>query len=70
MAMRRYELRVTGSLSARSRAAFPGMTVVDAEPETVVEGEVRDDAHLHGVLALIRAWGLRLVSVREVSRHG
>jgi hypothetical protein len=31
-----------------------------------VAGEVRDNAHLHGVLLLIRALGLRLVSVREV----
>jgi hypothetical protein len=64
--MRRFELRIEGSLSARTRGAFRGMAVVDAAPETIVAGEVRDDAHLHGVLLLIRALGLRLVSVREV----
>ncbi len=64
--MRRFELRIEGSLSARTRGAFPGMVVVDPPPETIVAGEVRDDAHLHGVLVQIRALGLRLVSTREV----
>lgn len=64
--MRRFELRIEGSLSARTRCAFPGMEVVDPPPETIVAGEVRDDAHLHGVLVQIRALGLRLVSMREV----
>lgn len=68
--MRRYEFRVAGTLSARTRRAFAEMTVVDAAPETIISGEVRDDAHLHGVLALIRSLGLRLVSLREVPSDG
>ncbi|OZM84314.1 hypothetical protein [Pseudonocardia sp. MH-G8] len=68
MSTRRYEIRVAGLLSARSRAAFPDMTVADAPPETVISGEILDDSHLHGVLALLRSMGLRVVSMHEVGR--
>ena len=35
-------------------------------PETVISGEVVDDAHLHGVLAQIQNLGLHVVSVLQV----
>ena len=63
---RRYAFRVAGLLSDRTRDAFPDMTVVDAPPDTVIVGGVIDDAHLHGVLAVIQDLGLRMVSVHEV----
>lgn len=67
---RRYEFRVAGLLSDRTRDAFPDMTVVDAPPDTVIVGAVIDDAHLHGVLAVIQDLGLRVVSVHEVPTGG
>jgi hypothetical protein len=63
---RRYEFRVAGLVSERTRGAFPDMTVVDAPPETIILGEVIDESHLHGVLALIQDLGLRVVSVNQV----
>ena len=66
MPSRRYEFRVAGLVSERTRGAFPDMTVVDAPPETIILGTVVDDSQLHGVLALIQDLGLRVVSVNEV----
>lgn len=66
MSPRRYEFRVAGSISQRSRSAFPDMTVVDVGQETIIAGEVQDESHLHGVLDLIRSLGLRVVSMHEV----
>ena len=63
---RRYEFRVAGLLSERTRGAFPDMTVVDAPPETVIVGDVLDDAHLYGVLGLLQDLGLRLTALRQV----
>ena len=63
----RYEFRVAGSLSEHTRGAFPDMIVVDAPPETIIRGEVIDDSHMHGVLALIQNLGLRVVSVNQVA---
>ena len=62
----RYEFRVAGLLSERTRGAFPDMTVVDAPPETVIPGEVVDESHLHGVLSLIQDLGLRIVAFNQV----
>ena len=69
MPSRRYEFRVAGLVSERSRSAFPDMVVTDAPPETIIIGEVQDDSHLHGVLAQIRSLGLRVVSMYEVPRR-
>ena len=66
MEHRRYMFRVSGLLSDRSRAAFPDMAVFDAPPETIILGDVLDESHLHGVLALIQDLGLHVVSVHEV----
>jgi len=66
MPARRYEFRVAGRLSERAQGAFVDMAVNDAPPETVISGEVVDDAHLHGVLAQIQNLGLHVVSVLQV----
>jgi hypothetical protein len=66
MPARRYEFRVVGRLSERVQGAFVDMVVQDAPAETVISGEVVDDAHLHGVLAQIQNLGLHVVSVLQV----
>ena len=55
----RYEFRVQGRLSDE-------LEVAGAAPETVLHGEVVDEAHLHGILARFQALGLHIVSMREV----
>jgi hypothetical protein len=66
VASRRYEFRVAGHLSDHVRGAFPDMTVLDVPPETIIYGQVVDESHMHGVLALIRNLGLHVVSVNQV----
>jgi hypothetical protein len=61
-----YQFRVAGSLSDRARGAFPDMVLADAPPETIIYGEVIDEAHLYGVLALLQDLGLHVVSLHEV----
>ncbi len=67
MAAARYEFRVQGRLSEDTAGEFDELEVVSASPETVLHGEVVDDAHLHGILARFQALGLHVVSMREVS---
>jgi hypothetical protein len=57
---------VAGLLSERTRGAFPDMTVADAPPETIILGEVVDESHLHGMLALMQDLGLQVVSINRV----
>ena len=53
-----YEFRITD--------AFEGFTSSVKPAETVVRGELRDQAELHGVLQQIRALGLELIEVRRL----
>jgi hypothetical protein len=66
MTPQRFEFRVNGPLSEDARHALCDMAVVDAPSETIIVGEVMDESHLHGVLALIRSLDLHLVSMHEV----
>jgi hypothetical protein len=66
MAAARYEFRVRGRMSEDTAGEFDELEVIRASPETVLHGEVVDDAHLHGILARFQALGLHVVSMREV----
>lgn len=61
-----FEFRVQGRLSEEVAGEFDELEVAGAAPETVLHGEVVDDAHLHGILARFQALGLHVVSMREV----
>jgi hypothetical protein len=66
MSPTRYELRIQGRLSEDLAEDFTEFVVSDAPPETVMHGEILDDAHLHGVLARLQSLGLRVTSLRAV----
>jgi hypothetical protein len=59
----RYEFRIDGVLSDESRDVFPDLRVVELPPQTLMEGEVIDESHLHGILAQLVALGVTVVSV-------
>jgi len=50
-------------LSERFQTAFEGMTLEPGPNQTVLVGEVRDQAHLYGLLDLLRDFGIDLVAV-------
>ncbi|MDD7942497.1 hypothetical protein PHK61_29195 [Actinomycetospora lutea] len=62
----RYELRIKGRLSEEVSQDFEEFVVHEAPPETVMYGEIIDDAHLHGVLARLQALGLQVTALRTV----
>jgi hypothetical protein len=61
----RFEIRVSGRLSERVRAAFPGMDVEDVPAETVISGRAQDEDEVHGLLSRIQSLGLQVVSLRQ-----
>lgn len=62
----RYELRIKGRLSADVREDFDEFDLSEAPVETIMLGDVLDDAHLHGVLARLQAYGLQVLSLRSL----
>lgn len=61
----RYEIRVSGLLSESVRQAFEPMNVVERPAESVIVGQVIDQAQLQGLLALIQSLGLQVESLHK-----
>jgi hypothetical protein len=61
-----YRITVEGALDDGWSAWFDGLTLAhDADGVTTLEGAVRDQAALHGLLARVRDLGLTLVAVER-----
>jgi len=59
----RYRIVLRGRLSECFESAFEGMALEAGPNQTVLVGEVRDQAHLHGLLDRLREFGIELVAV-------
>ena len=62
-----YELVIRAEIGDRFSLLFEGMRLARASGTTVIAGPVRDQSHLHGLIAQIEELGLELVSVNPVS---
>jgi hypothetical protein len=58
-----YEITVRGRLGETLIAAFDGLTARPAPAQTILSGELADQAALYGVLERIESLGLELVDV-------
>ena len=65
MAPSRYRIVLRGRLSERFASAFEGMALEPGPNQTVLVGEVRDQAHLYGLLDRLRDFGIELVAVER-----
>jgi hypothetical protein len=66
MTMTRYEFRVEGRLTDEARTALGDMRITEVPLQTVIDGEVLDDSHLHGVIVQLQALGITLVSAHPI----
>jgi hypothetical protein len=62
-----YEIRVRGVLGGTFLSAFPAMRGVAQGGDTVLTGELADQAALYGVLSQIESFGLELIALHQVS---
>ena len=63
MTSSRYRIILRGRLSERFETAFEGMALEPGPNQTVLVGEVRDQAQLYGLLDQLRVFGIELVAV-------
>ena len=67
----RYRIVLRGRLSERFASAFDGMALEPApDQQTVLVGDVRDQAHLYGLLDRLRDFGIELVAVEPAGPAG
>jgi hypothetical protein len=63
----RYEIRIKGHLDSRWAAWFDGLSLTnESDGTSVIQGQVVDQAALHGLLQKVRDVGLPLISVTQV----
>ena len=63
------EIRIKGQIDEHWSDWFEGLTITHTDQgETLLTGEVADQAALYGLLAKLRDLGLPLVSVEPVER--
>ena len=64
-----YEIRVVGILPPEALLDFEDL-IASVEPvETVVHGQLRDQAALHGLLARLEMLGVEVMEVRRLHEH-
>jgi len=61
-----YEIRVKGRLSDTVAGVIEDFTASVKPSETILRGEIRDQAELHGVLEQLQSLGLELVEVKRL----
>jgi hypothetical protein len=61
-----YRLAVRGELDERFAYLFDGMDMERTRGETVLKGEVKDQAQLHGFIERIEELGLELISIEQL----
>jgi hypothetical protein len=59
----RYEIVVRGPVGPTLLEAFPGLTAERRDKDTLLHGLLADPAALYGVLHLMEALGLELISL-------
>ena len=59
----RYRIVFRGRLGERFGSAFDGMVLEPGQGQSALVGEVRDQAHLYGLLDRLRDFGIDLVAV-------
>lgn len=59
------EIKVEGHLDKERMNWFEGMAISYSGNNTILTGEIKDEAHLHGILNQIRDLNLKLVSINQ-----
>lgn len=59
----RYRIIMRGRLGDHFASAFDGMTLEPGPNQTVLSGEIRDQAHVYGLLDRLRDFGIELLAV-------
>lgn len=64
-----YRVVIRGEFGGRLSGLFAGWSVETSHGETALEGRVRDQAELHGLLSRLRSMGIDLISVNPIGTH-
>lgn len=61
-------IKIRGHLNGKWKDCFEGMEISYEGNNTILTGNLKDEAHMHGILNIIRDYNLILISINQVER--
>lgn len=65
-----YQIRIVGMLPPEALADFERLTAAEEPVETVLHGQLRDQADLHVLLDRLQTFGVKVLEVRRMHSEG
>jgi hypothetical protein len=62
------KITIQGHLNGKWKECFEGMKISYEGNNTILTGNLKDEAHMHGILNIIRDYNLILISINTVER--
>ena len=62
-------IKIQGHLNGKWKDFFEGMEISYEGNNTILTGNLKDEAHMHGILNIIRDYNLILISINTVERY-
>jgi hypothetical protein len=59
---------IQGHLNGKWKDCFEGMEISYEGNNTILTGNLKDEAHMHGILNIIRDYNLILISINPVEK--
>lgn len=59
----RIKISIRGQLDKNWKDRFEGMNISFEGDNTILTGQIKDEAHLHGILNIFRDLNLKLISI-------
>jgi hypothetical protein len=63
------KITVQGHLDEKWMNSFEGMKISYEGNNTILSGNLKDEAHMHGVLNIIRDFNIKLISVNPAEEN-
>jgi hypothetical protein len=63
------KITIQGHLDKKWKNSFEGMKISYEGDNTILTGNLKDEAHMHGVLNIIRDLNIKLISVNPVGEN-
>jgi hypothetical protein len=63
------KIKVEGHLDKKWKNSFEGLKISYKGDNTILTGNLKDEAHMHGVLSIIRDLNLKLISVNPAEEN-
>jgi hypothetical protein len=60
------KITIQGHLDKKWKNSFEGMEISYEGDNTILVGNLKDEAHMHGVINIIRDLNLKLISINSV----